>query len=65
MDAKEFNRKYKVGTCFIYQPHRALRGGPVVRTVGVARKFKCGVIVEINVEPYFVRINTLTPAIPF
>ncbi|EDR2284959.1 hypothetical protein GRK35_000353 [Salmonella enterica] len=65
MDAKEFNRKYEVGTCFIHQPHRVLRSGPVVRTVGVAREFKCGVIVEINVEPYFVRINTLIPAIPF
>lgn len=65
MDAKEFNRKYEVGTCFIHQPHRALRSGPVVRTVGVANEFKCGVIVEINVEPYFVRINTLIPAIPF
>ncbi|EBP4586507.1 hypothetical protein VH79_25745 [Salmonella enterica] len=62
MNAKEFNRRYKVGSCFIHQPNRVLRGGPVVRTVGAANDFKCGVIVEINVEPYFVRINTLIPA---
>lgn len=60
MNAKEFNRKYEVGTCFIRQSHQA--SGPVVRTVGKANDFKCGVIVEINVIPYFVRIDTLIPA---
>lgn len=65
MDAKEFNRKYKVGSHFIHRPHREFSCDRAVRTVGVANEFKCGVIVEINLEPYFVRINTLTPAIAF
>ncbi|EAW3044878.1 hypothetical protein HT845_002467 [Salmonella enterica] len=63
MNAKEFNRKYEVGTCFIRQTN--LEFGPIVRTVGKANDFNCGAIVEINVIPYFVRINTLIPAIPF
>ncbi|ENI3401414.1 hypothetical protein ABXW99_000547 [Salmonella enterica] len=62
MDAKEFNRKYQVGTRFIHRSHRDLPDNRVVRTHDIAREFKCGVIVEINLEPYFVRINTLTPA---
>ncbi|EEK2576267.1 hypothetical protein Y614_14810 [Salmonella enterica subsp. enterica serovar Montevideo] len=62
MNAKEFNRKYKVGSCFIHRPHREFPCDRVVRTVDVANDFKCGVIVEINLEPYFVRINTLAPA---
>lgn len=65
MNAKEFNREYKVGTCFIYHPHRDSPCDYVVKTVDVAREFNYGVIVEINVEPYFVRINTLIPVIPF
>ncbi|ECA0400615.1 hypothetical protein EIL26_01715 [Salmonella enterica subsp. enterica serovar Newport] len=65
MDAKEFNRKYEVGSHFIHRPHREFPCDRAVRTVDVANDFKCGVIVEINLEPYFVRINTLTPAIPF
>lgn len=65
MDAKEFNRKYKVGSHFIHRPHREFPFDRAVRTVDVANEFKCGVIVEINLEPYFVRINTLTPAIAF
>ncbi|EBW6359731.1 hypothetical protein DPU24_02540 [Salmonella enterica subsp. enterica serovar Oranienburg] len=60
MNAKEFNRKYEVGAHFIRQTNREF--GPVVRTVGKANEFRCGAIVEINVIPYFVRINTLTPA---
>ncbi|EMU8493978.1 hypothetical protein AAA510_002126 [Salmonella enterica] len=62
MNAKEFNRKYQVGTRFIHRSYRDLPDNRVVRTRGIAREFKCGVIVEINLEPYFVRINTLTPA---
>lgn len=61
MDAKEFNRKYEVGSRFIHRPHREFPCDRAVRTVGVANEFKCGVIVEINLEPYFVRINTLIP----
>ncbi|EBL9222977.1 hypothetical protein DNS57_14355 [Salmonella enterica] len=65
MDAKGFNRKYKVGSHFIHRQHRKFPCDRAVRTVGVANEFKCGVIVEINLKPYFVRINTLTPAIAF
>lgn len=59
MNAKEFNQRYPVGTSFIYQPCPALRGGKVVKTVDVANKFKCGSVVEINVEPYFVKTDSL------
>ncbi|ECQ1030384.1 hypothetical protein L1O59_005537 [Salmonella enterica] len=61
MNAKEFNRQYKVGTCFIRQTN--LEFGPIVRTVGKANDFDCGAIVEINVIPYFVRIDELIPAV--
>lgn len=40
-------------------PNPVLRGGRVVSTVAPARDFKCVCIVEINVEPYFVRVETL------
>lgn len=62
MNAAEFNRKFKVGSGFIHQPHKALRGGRTVKTVDEARDFDCGAVVEINLEPYFVKINALTPA---
>lgn len=61
MKAKEFNAKHKVGTAF-FHAYPALRGSRMVKTVDIARDFNCGVIVEINLEPYFVRINTLKPA---
>lgn len=43
--------------------HRAptLRARRMVKTVDIARDFNCGAIVEINLEPYFVRINRLMP----
>ncbi|EOT1927234.1 hypothetical protein ACNHUP_002288 [Serratia marcescens] len=62
-NARLFNQKYAVGSTFIHQPNRALRGGPVVRTVDVARDLKSATVVEINVAPYFVNIESLTPAI--
>ncbi|MCR9031266.1 hypothetical protein [Citrobacter amalonaticus] len=61
MKAKEFNATYKVGAAF-HHAYPALRGSRMVKTVDVARDFNCGVIVEINLEPYFVKINTLKPA---
>lgn len=57
--AAEFNELYPVGTKFTYIPHPALRGGRVVSTVAAANDFKCGCIVEINVEPYFVHVDKL------
>ncbi|MCX8962163.1 hypothetical protein EHW64_13730 [Erwinia psidii] len=62
MQAAEFNKRYPVGTTFIHQPCRALRGGRVVKTVDKANDLKCGTIVEINLEPYFVKTETLTNA---
>ncbi|WP_202629057.1 hypothetical protein [Serratia fonticola] len=61
INAKDFNAKYEIGRAFIYQPHAALRGGPVVKTVAIARDFKkSGTVVEINKEPFFVKVTTLT-----
>lgn len=60
MDAEQFNKRYPVETVFTHPAHSALRGGRVVvRTVSKAGDFKCGCIVEINVEPYFVKVETL------
>ncbi|HGE8473095.1 TPA: hypothetical protein ACGD7V_002672 [Serratia marcescens] len=59
--AKLFNQQHAVGSAFIHQPNRALRGGPVVRTVEVARDLKSATVVEINVAPYFVNIESLAP----
>ncbi|WP_373225879.1 hypothetical protein [Enterobacter cloacae complex sp. ESBL7] len=62
MRAKEFNHRYAVGSRFIFQPSKAMRGGKVIKTIGVARDLKSATVVEINVEPYFANINSLTPA---
>ncbi|MEB0964992.1 hypothetical protein VC899_07245 [Citrobacter braakii] len=59
MNAKQFNQQYPVGTRFTHIANPALRGGRVVKTVAPANDFKCGCVVEINVEPYFVKIETL------
>lgn len=62
MDAKQFNHDNPVGTVFIHTAHPALRGGPAVKTVAKAHDFKCGCVVEINREPYFVKVETLRKA---
>lgn len=59
MNAKRFNQLYKVGALFICVTESMPYGGLVVKTVGPARDFKCGCIVEINLEPYFVKAETL------
>ncbi|ELD0485485.1 hypothetical protein QUQ58_002001 [Escherichia coli] len=59
MNANRFNLLYPVGTHFMHIAHPVLRGGRVVKTVSPARDFKCGSVVEINVEPYFVKVETL------
>lgn len=62
MSAAKFNQLYSTGSVFIYQPCKALRGGKPVKTVDVARDLKSGVtVVEINQEPYFANIKSLTP----
>lgn len=62
MKAAEFNQKYPVGTVFIHQPCKALRGGRAVKTIDEARDMKDVTIVEINHEPYFANINSLNIA---
>ncbi|HHH5768295.1 TPA: hypothetical protein ACP2HE_000859 [Escherichia coli] len=62
MNAKNFNKQYPVGTRFMHTAHQAVRGGLAVKTVAPARDFKCGCVVEINVEPYFVKVETLKAA---
>ena len=62
MRAGEFNHHYEVGSHFILSGHPALRGGYPVKTVSEARDFRCGTIVEIDREPFFVKTETLTPA---
>lgn len=62
MNAKQFNALYPVGSHFVYQPNRVLRGGRIVRTVAAANDCRSGCVVEINVEPYFAKTETLTPA---
>ncbi|KNC89687.1 hypothetical protein GM30_06630 [Trabulsiella odontotermitis] len=56
MVAAEFNRRWPVGTAFM---HMVLRDVRIVKTVSQARDFKCGCVVEINREPYFVKVETL------
>ncbi|MCY1697172.1 hypothetical protein OVA10_03590 [Lelliottia sp. SL45] len=62
MNAQGFNQRYPVGSHFIYQPLKTLRGGKSVKTVDVARDLNEATVVEINVEPYFANIKSLTPA---
>lgn len=62
MDAEAFNKAHPIGTVFIHAAHPALRGGHTVRTVAKAQDFNCGCVVEINREPYFVKVETLRKA---
>lgn len=62
MDAKQFNKAHPIGTVFFHTAHTGIRGGPLVMTTTKARDFKCGCIVEINKEPYFVKVETLRKA---
>lgn len=59
MNAKNFNQLYPVGMLFTHTDSAVFCGGRVVKTVAPARDFKCGCVVEINVEPYFVKVETL------
>ncbi|HEJ7947203.1 TPA: hypothetical protein SMI10_003458 [Serratia liquefaciens] len=63
MSAKEFNRKHKAGTVFIYQPEPEVCFRLLVKILGPARDFeKSGTVVEINRAPYFVKVTALTAA---
>lgn len=59
LTAQQFNEKYLVGRTFIYQRSRFLRGGPTVRTLGRAKDEGERTIVEIDIEPYYIDIDTL------
>lgn len=48
-----------MGSYFIYQPNRILRGGPVVRTLSRAEDKNNRTIVEIDIEPYYTDIDSL------
>ena len=62
LTAQQFNEKYLVGHIFIYQESRFLRGGPAVRTLDIAKNEGNRVIVEINIHPYYVDIDSLINA---
>jgi hypothetical protein len=62
MKAKAFNQAFPVGSHFIFRPSKAQFGGKAVKTVGVARDLKSATVVEVHVEPYFVNVDSLTPA---
>ncbi|ETS31939.1 hypothetical protein PTE_02037 [Photorhabdus khanii NC19] len=62
MKARRFNQRYRVGASFIYQPNKILRGGIPVKTIGKAKDLTNCTVVEISIEPYFVRTDYLTPA---
>ncbi len=68
MNASQFNKTYPIGTLFIHHPginHRELNklygGGKICKTVAEARDLPSSTIVEINQEPFFANIETLTP----
>jgi len=60
MQAEEFNARYPVGSCFIYQPCGVL-SGRLVKTLDVARDLKSVTMIEISVKPYFTTVKSLTP----
>ncbi|WP_304169649.1 hypothetical protein [Lonsdalea britannica] len=62
MTAGEFNRRYPIGASFIYESLMEPKEKRAVKTIDIARDFDCGVIVEINLLPYFVKLESLTPA---
>lgn len=61
VNASEFNRQYKTGAVFRYQPEQEILF-ILVKTLGPARDFKkSGTVVEINKAPYFVKVTALIP----
>ncbi|WPU22592.1 hypothetical protein RI049_21590 [Cedecea neteri] len=61
MKARAFNKAFPVGSYFIFKSCKSQFGGKSVKTVDVARDLKSATIVEIQVEPYFVNVDSLTP----
>jgi hypothetical protein len=59
MNALEFNRLYETGSRFKYRSKA--HGEKLVKTVGAAHDTKNGVVVEINVIPYFADASRLIP----
>ncbi|ATF92387.1 Uncharacterised protein [Cedecea neteri] len=63
MNARSFNQQFLPGSLMIYCPKDSVMGyGGVVRIMDKARDFKCGTIVEIDREPFFVKTDSLKPA---
>jgi hypothetical protein len=61
MTAAQFNETYPVGSPFTYKPDWSHMDAKVVRTVGVAQKVGGAVVVEINLDPHFANLRSLTP----
>ncbi|EJD6670146.1 hypothetical protein M0K80_RS04585 [Providencia rettgeri] len=59
LTAQQFNDHYPIGSYFYYQPNRFLNGGETIRTWGKAKDEGKRTIVEINIEPYYVDIDSL------
>lgn len=59
LSAIQFNQRYPVGSYFIYQPNRILRGGYPARTLSPATAEGERTIVEIDIEPYYIDIDSL------
>lgn len=62
LTARQFNEKYLIGHIFIYQASRFLRGGSAVKTLDRAKDEGERVIVEIDIHPYYVDIDSLINA---
>lgn len=61
MKAEQFNKAHPVGTVFT-RLNSKTGYSRFVSTVARANDLKCGCIVEINKEPYFVKVETLQKA---
>jgi hypothetical protein len=62
-EASKFNKKYPVGSTFIYQPFRVLRGGKGVKTESKAFWLGGGdAYVKVTGISDIVTTNCLTPA---
>ncbi|AVI67240.1 hypothetical protein CKQ84_15850 [Shewanella sp. WE21] len=63
LPADDFNNKYPIGSSFIWQPCKFLRGGLGVKTIEIAYGNKKEAVVRINnPTKSVVSINDLTPA---
>lgn len=59
LSAEQFNERYPLGSEFIYQPNRILRGGEPTITLSPAKDEGQRAIVQIDIEPYYADIDSL------